>query len=160
MAIMLEFHYDKRLGLPGYSSHDFGVSVKTEVTDLDQVMQESEKAYQILQKSVDSQIIHRGYVPDQVNNSGVTNQEEKDSTSVGVVKNETDPEKWNCTERQRGLILKILSQNDLPESAVEQVAQDLHGRPMSELGKMQVSTVISEVLDRWGKHKRTNGRAA
>ena len=66
----------------------------------------------------------------------------------------------NCTERQRGLILKILSQNDLPESAIEEVAQELHGRPMSELGKLQVSSVISEVLDRWGRHKRSNGRAA
>ena len=48
MAILLEIHYDKRLGLPGYSSHDFGVSLKTEVTDLDQIRQESERAYQIL----------------------------------------------------------------------------------------------------------------
>ena len=54
MAILLEIHYDKRLGLPGYSSHDFGVSLKTEVTDLDQIRQESERAYEILQKSVDS----------------------------------------------------------------------------------------------------------
>ena len=93
MAILLEIHYDKRLGLPGYSSHDFGVSLKTEVTDLDQIRQESERAYQILQKSVDSQIIHRGYVPDQVNNSGATNQAEKDNTSVGTDKNDNKNEK-------------------------------------------------------------------
>lgn len=86
MAILLEIHYDKRLGLPGYSSHDLGVTHKTEVTDLDQIRQESERAYQILQKSVDSQIIHRGYAPDQGNNLGVTNQEEKDRHEYNVDK--------------------------------------------------------------------------
>ena len=108
MAILLEIHYDKRLGLPGYSSHDFGVSLKTEVTDLDQIRQESERAYQILQKSVDSQIIHRGYVPEQVNNSGVTNQEEKDNTSEGIGKNDNNTEKWNWTVPQKDLIHNVL----------------------------------------------------
>ena len=151
MAILLEFKYDKRLGLPGYSSHDFGVSMRTEVNNVEEIQEESERAYRLLQKSVDAQLRNPGFIASENGKEqrGEENQTEK-----------TDPEKWNCTERQRGLILKILSQNDLPESAVEEVAEELHGRSMSELGKMQVSTVISEVLDRWGKHKRTNGRAA
>ena len=151
MAILLEFKYDKRLGLPGYSSHDFGVSMRTEVNNVEQIKEESERAYRLLQQSVDAQLSNSGFIP---------SENGKEQESKGNQTNETDPQKWNCTERQRGLILKILSQNDLPESAVEQVAQDLHGQPMATLGKMQVSTVISEVLDRWGKHKRTNGRAA
>ena len=151
MAILLEFKYDKRLGLPGYSSHDFGVSMRTEVNNVEQIKEESERAYRLLQQSVDAQLSNSGFIP---------SENGKEPESKGNQTNETDPEKWNCTERQRGLILKILSQNDLPESAVEQVAEELHGRSMPELGKMQVSTVISEVLDRWGKHKRTNGRAA
>ena len=151
MAILLEFKYDKRLGLPGYSSHDFGVSMRTEVNDVDQIKEESERAYRLLQQSVDAQLSNPGFIPSENN---------KETESKGTQINGTDPEKWNCTERQRGLILKILSQNDLPESAIEEVAQDLHGRPMSELGKLQVSSVISEVLDRWGRHKRSNGRAA
>ena len=92
-------------------------------------------------------------MPGQVNNLKGSDQDNSKEAR-------TDPEKWNCTERQRGLILKILSQNDLPESAIEEVAWTFMN-PMSELGKLQVSSVISEVLDRWGKHKRTdNGRAA
>ena len=151
MAILLEFKYDKRLGLPGYSSHDFGVSMRTEVNNMEEIKEESERAYRLLQQSVDAQLSNPGFIPA---------ENGKEPESKGNQTNGTDPEKWNCTERQRGLILKILSQNDLPESAVEQVAQDLHGQPMATLGKMQVSTVISEVLDRWGKHQRTNGRAA
>jgi len=148
MAILLQFDYGKKLGLPNYSSHNFGVSMKAEVSDPEDIPQEAERAYGILQQAVDKQMENPGFLPS-------PRQENQDQT------NGTDPEKWNCTERQRGLILKILSQNDLPESAIEEVAQDLHGRPMSQLGKMQVSTVISEVLDRWGKHRRTdNGRAA
>ena len=151
MAILLEFKYDKRLGLPGYSSHDFGVSMRTEVNNVEEIQEESERAYRLLQKSVDAQLRNPGFTASENGKEqrGEENQTEK-----------TDPEKWNCTERQRGLILKILSQNDLPQSAIEEVAQDLHGRAMSELGKLQVSSVISEVLDRWGRHKRSNGRAA
>ena len=148
MAILLQFDYGKKLGLPNYSSHNFGVSMKAEVSDPEDIPQEAERAYGILQQAVDKQMENPGFLPS-------PRQENQDQT------NETDPEKWNCTEKQRGLILKILNQNNLPESAIEEVAQDLHGRPMSELGRLQVSSVISEVLDRWGKHKRTdNGRAA
>jgi len=152
MAILLQFDYGKKLGLPNYSSHNFGVSMKAEVSDPEDIPQEAERAYGILQQAVDKQMENPGFIP---------SENDKEAESKGTQTNGTDPEKWNCTERQRGLILKILSQNDLPQSAIEEVAQDLHGRPMSELGKLQVSSVISEVLDRWGKHRRTdNGRAA
>ena len=151
MAILLQFDYGKKLGLPNYSSHNFGVSMKAEVSDPEDIPQEAERAYGILQQAVDKQMENPGFLP---------SKNDKETESKGTQINGTDPEKWNCTERQRGLILKILSQNDLPQSAIEEVAQDLHGRPMSELGKLQVSSVISEVLDRWGRHKRSNGRAA
>ena len=157
MAILLEIHYDKRLGLPGYSSHDFGVSLKTEVTDLDQIRQESERAYQILQKSVDSQIIHRGYVPEQVNNSGVTNQEEKDNTSVGIDKNDNNTEKWNCTVRQRDLILNVLERNNLDPQTANELGVELHGKEMDRLTKLQVSGVITELLNRFGRKKNKGG---
>ena len=157
MAILLEIHYDKRLGLPGYSSHDFGVSLKTEVTDLDQIRQESERAYQILQKSVDSQIIHRGYVPDQVNNSGVTNQEEKDNTSAGIGKNDNNTEKWNCTIRQKDLILNVLERNNLDPQTANELGVELHGKKMDRLTKLQVSGVITELLNRFGRKKNKGG---
>ena len=150
MAILLEFKYDKRLGLPGYSSHDFGISLRTKVNNVAEIQEESEKAYRLLQQSVDAQLSNPGFIP---------SENSKKAESKGTQINGMDPKKWNCTERQRGLILKILSQNDLPESAVEEVAQELHGRSMADLGKMEVSAVIGEVLDRWGKHpKYANGR--
>ena len=40
MAIKVISNYAKRLGLPGYSSHQFSVSVETELSDLEQVDEE------------------------------------------------------------------------------------------------------------------------
>lgn len=43
MAVKLIANYAKRLGLPGYSSHQFSVSVKTEMHDVENVAAESER---------------------------------------------------------------------------------------------------------------------
>jgi len=63
MAILLKFNYGKKLGLPGYSSHNFGVSMKAEVNDPKAIPEEAERVYSILQESVDTQIAHPGFVP-------------------------------------------------------------------------------------------------
>ena len=77
-----------------------------------------------------------------------------------VIYAKTDPDDWNCTVRQKGLLMTILERNNLDPEVVEDLSQEIHGRSMSDLGKMQVSAVIGEVLDRWGRHpKTTNGRA-
>jgi len=41
MAVKLIANYAKRLGLPGYSSHQFSVSIETELQNLDNVRKES-----------------------------------------------------------------------------------------------------------------------
>jgi hypothetical protein len=146
MAILLQFDYGKKLGLPGYSSHNFGVSMKAEVNDPEEIPQEAQRAYGILQQAVDKQMENPGFVPSQ---NGKTESKEP----------EVDPERWNCTERQKGLLLTILDRNGLEPIVVEDLSREIHGRSMADLGKMQVSAVIGEVLDRWGKHpKNANGR--
>jgi hypothetical protein len=148
MAILLEFNYGKKLGLPGYSSHNFGVSMKAEVNDPEAIPEEAERVYSILQQSVDSQIANPGFIPS-VNGK------------IEIKEPEVDPDKWNCTERQKGLLLTILDRNGLEPIVVEDLSREIHGRSMADLGKMQVSAVIGEVLDRWGKHpKNANGRTA
>ena len=39
MALKLIATYSKRLGLPGYSSHQFSVCVETEISNIDDVME-------------------------------------------------------------------------------------------------------------------------
>ena len=45
MAIILEAAYSKKLGLPNYSSHSYVVSIRTELSDLTQVEEESARLY-------------------------------------------------------------------------------------------------------------------
>ena len=65
MAIKLISNYAKRLGLPGYSSHQFSVSLESELTDLSQVQAEVARLYELLQDAVDREIQQSGYVPGQ-----------------------------------------------------------------------------------------------
>src|SRR6218665_3943660 len=63
MAIKLIANYSKRLGLPGFSSHQFSVSVETELVTIDDIPGESERLYQLLQQNVDEQMLATGFVP-------------------------------------------------------------------------------------------------
>lgn len=63
MAIKLIANYSKRLGLPGYSSHQFSVSVETELSAASDIAAESTRLYQLLQSNVDEQMLHTGLVP-------------------------------------------------------------------------------------------------
>ena len=59
--ITLECNYSKTLGLPGYSSHQFAITLRTEIADLNQVQSESARLYKLLQEGVDTSIKETGY---------------------------------------------------------------------------------------------------
>ena len=52
--ITLECNYSKKLGLPGYSSHQFAITLRTEIADVNQVQAESARLYKLLQDGVDT----------------------------------------------------------------------------------------------------------
>lgn len=64
MAIKLIANYSKRLGLPGYSSHQFEVSIETEIGNTSELPFETERLYSSLQSAVDAQIRQVGFIPD------------------------------------------------------------------------------------------------
>jgi hypothetical protein len=64
MAIVLEANYAKKLGLPNFSSHQYSVTIRTELTDLSQVEAESAQLYRALQDAVDREIQEDGFMPD------------------------------------------------------------------------------------------------
>ena len=64
MAVKIIANYSKRLGLPGYSSHQFSVSVETELTNTDNVHTEASRLYKTLQLAVDREMMSTGFVPD------------------------------------------------------------------------------------------------
>ena len=61
--ITLECSYQKKVGLPQYSSHQFSVTLRTEIADLANVQTESARLYALLQQSVDSSLQQSGFVP-------------------------------------------------------------------------------------------------
>ena len=68
--ITLECNYSKKLGLPGYSSHQFAITLRTEIADLNQVQAESARLYKLLQEGVDTSIKETGYLPTNGNGNG------------------------------------------------------------------------------------------
>ena len=143
--ITLEANYSKKIGLPNYSSHQFSVSLKTELTDVSQVEQESAKLYSVLQQSVDSNIRHIGYLP---GSNGNGNQ---NGNGNGQTKPQDD--KWACTDKQRDLILKTTTDYKLDKTKVDQLAIDRFGVGVKLLNKLQASGLIKELLDQTGQSK-------
>ena len=41
MPIIIESNYSKKIGLPGYSSHSYSLTVRTELSDLGQIEREA-----------------------------------------------------------------------------------------------------------------------
>jgi hypothetical protein len=63
MAVILEANYSKKLGLPGYSSHQYSLTIRTELADISQMPEQSEKIHALLQSAVDREIQKTGYLP-------------------------------------------------------------------------------------------------
>jgi hypothetical protein len=169
MAIKLIANYSKRLGLPGYSSHQFSVSVETELVTTDDVAAESERLYQRLQATVDEQILHTGFVPPADYGMGPQaeipgSQESQSSASNVSTWRRSDPA-WKCSDKQRDLILKIVEEHQLDKADVEALAVERFGKGVRLLNKVEASGLIDELLDthggenRQGGSKRGNGSA-
>jgi hypothetical protein len=140
--ITLEANYSKKIGLPNYSSHQFSVSLKTELADVSQVEQESARLYSVLQQSVDNNIRQIGFLPSP-NGNGNGQHRQAQPTE----------ERWNCSDKQRELILKIIAENHLEKNHVENLAQDRFGKGVKALNKLEASGLIDELLEQTGQKK-------
>src|SRR5947208_16805854 len=122
MAVKLIANYAKRLGLPGYSSHQFSVSIETELQNLDNVREESARLYDSLQQAVDQQIQKTGFVP-------------PDGYGMEIDKNGA----WNCSQKQRELIEKIGKENNLDQNSLDRPAGEMFGATAQALTKLKAS---------------------
>ena len=166
MAIVLEANYAKKLGLPNFSSHQYCVTIRTELTDLAQVEAESARLYALLQAAVDHEIQVVGFMPDASrygmnngnshpgNGHGHPSSEANGSNGRQALTPATDG--WNCTEGQKGFVLRIINESKLDKQEVEAMAQQLFGVGVKELDKLQASQLIEELLEKTGR--KTNGR--
>ena len=156
--ILFEANYSKKLGLPGYSSHQYSVTVRTELADISQVQNESAKVHAMLQQSVDREIQKTGFLPANNSNSNGNGNGHSNSNSNGnrQANGNGNPDDWNCSLKQRDLILKIVDENKLEKKQIEALAQERFGQTVKALNKMQDSGLIDELIERFGE-KKSNG---
>jgi len=151
MALKLIANYSKRLGLPGYSSHQFSVCVETEISSIDDVAGESSRLYQTLQRSVDEEIQHTGFVPDAgygISEQGTRqpNGSSHGRTTASNGNGHTNGDAWACSDKQQDLILKLVEEHKLDRKAVDATAQDMFGVSVRELNKLQASGLIDRLI--------------
>ena len=161
MAIKLSANYSKKLGLPQFSSHSFSASVEVELTDITQVEQEIQKLYDLLQHSVDQEIQHVGFVPQATNGNGNNVRTHQPNghnrnQSNGQHQPRANADSWNCTDGQRGFILRIISDNKMDKQGAEDLSIQLFGIGVKQLNKMQASQLIEDLLVKAGKPARQN----
>jgi hypothetical protein len=140
--IVLEANYSKKLGLPGYSSHQYSLTVRKEVSDISQVENESRQLFATLQSNVDRDIQNTGFLPG-TNGNGNRNAGNGNG-------HRSSEERWNCSDKQRNLILKIVEESKLDKAEVEKLAQERFGQPVKKLNKLEASGLIEELFERTG----------
>ena len=175
MAITLTANYQKRLGLPGYSSHSFQVSLESEITDLGNIQGEVARLYGLLQDAVDREMHQVGYVPDETygmenatgSPSGTQQQAhhqlpgtDRSNGSNGHGSANGHYDRWNCSDKQKELILKLVTENNLDRDAVETTAADRFGVGVKQLNKLQASGLIDELFEIAGNSGRKRNGAA
>jgi hypothetical protein len=162
MAIKLIANYSKRLGLPGYSSHQFSVSVETELSAADDIAAESERLYQLLQSNVDGQMLRTGFVPPKDYGFDPPEDPARAENSaapdnVTKVANWQLGPAWKCSDKQKDLILKLVEEHQLDKAGVEALAVERFGKGVRQLNKVEASGLIDELLDTYGgKHRQGN----
>jgi hypothetical protein len=166
MALKLIANYSKRLGLPGYSSHQYSVCVETEISNINDVAGESSRLYQSLQQSVDEEIQHTGFVPDhgygmEGKTNGSANGHDNRTNGHSAPANgngngHTNGDGWTCSDKQRDLILKLVDEHQLDKGQVDDTSRDMFGVGVRELNKLQASGLIERILDEHGGGRKTS----
>ena len=164
MALKLIANYSKRLGLPGYSSHQFAVTVEIEISNINEVASESTRLYQTLQQSVDDEIQHTGFVPDEgygISEQGARNGHRSNGAN-GNGHTNGNGDTWACSDKQRDLILKLVDEHGLDKGQVDDTSREMFGVGVRELNKLQASGLIDRILDENGGRKpnQPRGRTA
>lgn len=141
--IVLETNYQKKIGLPGYSSHQFSITLRTEINDVSQVQSESARLYKVLQEGVDASIQQVGFLP-------------SEPQSIPIRQGNGNGDTWACSDKQKFLILKIVDEHKLDKKEIEALAQERFGKGVKGLNKLEASGLIEELLEKYGE--KGNGR--
>jgi hypothetical protein len=158
MAIKLIANYSKRLGLPGYSSHQFSIEIETELVTTDDVVAESARIYELLQTNVDEQIQRTGFVPP--TDYGMEGTPPAANNPTNGSSRSPAASNWRCTAKQRELVESLVVEHQLDKNEVDHLARQRFGKGVRDLDKVEASGLIDELIDTHGGQKRpaTSGR--
>ena len=151
--LIIEATYSKKLGLPGYSSHQYSLTLRAEISDVSQVSAKSQELYALMQTCVDREIQQTGFLPNGNGNGNGHGRSNGNGNGNGA-----DNDRWSCSDKQRDLLLKIVAENKLEKAEVEQIAQDMFGKGVRQLNKLEASGLIEELFERTGQSKPRGAR--
>jgi hypothetical protein len=140
--LIIEANYSKKLGLPGYSSHQYSITLRAEVSDVSQVSAKSQELHSLMQSCVDREIQDTGYLPGE---NGNGNGRANGHTNGG--------DNWSCSDKQKDLVLKMVDEHKLDKSEVEKMAQDMFSKGVKLLNKLEMSGLIDQLFERTGQKK-------
>ncbi len=108
----------------------------------------------MLQNSVDSNIQQVGFLPGRNSNGAGTGN----GNGNGNGHHGPQDDKWACSDKQRDLILKVITENKLDKINVEHLAQERFGKGVRQLNKLQAAGLIAELLEQTGQSQPRNQR--
>ena len=157
MSVIIEANYSKKIGLPGYSSHQYMLTLRAELTDLTQVGAESQRLHALLQASVDRELQQPGWLPPA---NGVSGH----APTNGIAHRPTNGngngnghiDRWNCSPKQQALIIRIVDEHRLDKNDIEQLAQARFAKGVKQLNTLEASGLIEELFE---KHPRQRGNS-
>ena len=153
--ITLECNYSKKLGLPGYSSHQFAITLRTEIADLNQVQAESARLYKLLQEGVDTSIKETGYLPTNGNGNGQRGRQRQRQQRQQPAQPRMVPGTAPANSGTSSSRSSRSTSWRRPRS--RRLAQDRFGKTVKALNKLEASGLIEELLEQTGQSKG-NGR--
>jgi hypothetical protein len=167
MSTQIEAVYKKTLGLPGYSSISFAISVRTEISSPRRIEAEGARLYRLLQASVDKEIQEVGFLPDSTKfgilvdgKAGQNGATKNGHHSVAVPVATIDASE--ASDKQKALIEKVAKREKFTAEDLDGIAQRLFGSSLAELDRKQTSSFITELLMIAGppRFRKPSGRHA
>jgi hypothetical protein len=157
MAIVLEANYSKKLGLPGYSSHQYSVTVRTEVSKLDQIDKASAQLYRQVQDAVDREISETGFLPGSENTQQATPSFQRGGVGGSQpAQSSANPDAaWNCSDKQRDLIGRLMNENNIPFAELDELAHNRFSCGLKQLNKMSASGLIDELFSTYASKPKS-----
>lgn len=158
--VHLELAYAKKCGLPNYSSHQCSVSLKTELASIDQLDAQCRDLYQRLQATVDRELQTPGWLPGEESGApacnGANGIHQNPGSEERVVAHQNGVP-WQCSEKQRALIERIIDENNVDWGELHVLATKRFSKPVIALNKLEASGIIDEILERYGRNGSSNG---